>query len=111
MYQNYINISVLICSNFNSYLILSIYIRSPHLQLMICDPALENRAYVHTIHPFILFNLSHLLCKLYMLCDYIKCSSVYFTSCKYFNDKLIPLLGTKLQNFKVQKVIKFCMYT
>ena len=83
----------------------SIYICLPHLQLIICDPALENRAYVHkSTHShystYLTFCVSY-TCS--VIC--IKCSSVYFTSCKYFNDKLVLLLGTKLQiqNFKVQK--------
>ena len=34
----------------------------------ICDMVWENRAYVHKIHCFTLFYLSHLLCELYTFC-------------------------------------------
>ena len=48
-----------------------------------CDLPWESRAYVHKMHPFTLFHLTHLLCKLYQYCKYcIKFPIVCCTSCK-----------------------------
>ena len=39
-----------------------------HMHMHICDPALENRAYVHKILPFTLLHLSQILCMQFQFC-------------------------------------------
>ena len=73
-----------------------------------CDPAWENRAYVHKVHLFTLFQLSHHLCKLSVFCNWIRFLIVCCTSYKSLIDKLC--FGIKLWNFKFQKVAKFYVH-
>ena len=70
----------------------------------ICDPAWKHRTYVHKIHHFILFNLSHLMCS-------INCIEFPIVCCT-FNTSLIGKISLhkKLWNFKVQKVVKFYVH-
>ena len=71
----------------------------------ICDPVWD---YVHKIHLFTLFQLSHLLCKLYYYLDCVGFPIANYTISQSFIDTLY--LDKNYQYSKCKKVVKFCKH-
>ena len=77
-----------------------------------CDPAWENRAYVHKIHPFIFFCncLSHLLYKLYKFCKLQWIVATLFTALLVKVSLISYVWSQSYETLKSKKLVKFYVH-